>query len=228
MIQTAVLNQQTNNIDNIIYRTHMSSEATTIYNSRKTLIEVLSNLGYGVDEYNTFSMNEVEAMTRNTQLDMLLTGADKNKVYVKYMLTSKAIRLKSAVEEIIEELYDLEEVLTKKDTLIVIVNDEPNDTMVEKLKFWHDSRGIFIVIHNIKRLQVNILKHKLVPKHVVCSEEQTEEVKKKYNLTSVKQLPEISRFDPVALLICMRPGQICEIERKSVTSMTSDYYRVCV
>ena len=188
----------------------MSSEATTIYNSRKTLIEVLSNLGYGVDEYNTFSMNEVEAMTRNTQLDMLLTGADKNKVYVKYMLTSKAIRLKSAVEE------------------IVIVNDEPNDTMVEKLKFWHDSRGIFIVIHNIKRLQVNILKHKLVPKHVVCSEEQTEEVKKKYNLTSVKQLPEISRFDPVALLICMRPGQICEIERKSVTSMTSDYYRVCV
>lgn len=206
----------------------MSSEATTIYNSRKTLIEVLSNLGYGVDEYNTFSMNEVEAMTRNTQLDMLLTGADKNKVYVKYMLTSKAIRLKSAVEEIIEELYDLEEVLTKRDTLIVIVNDEPNDTMVEKLKFWHDSRGIFIVIHNIKRLQRNILKHKMVPNHVVLSEEQTEEVKKKFNLTSVKQLPEISRFDPVALLICMRPGQVCKIERKSVTSMTSDYYRVCV
>ena len=206
----------------------MSSEATTIYNSRKTLIEVLSNLGYGVDEYNTFSMNEVEAMARNTQLDMLLTGADKNKVYVKYMLTSKAIRLKSAVEEIIEELYDLEEVLTKKDTLIIIVNDEPNDTMVEKLKFWHDSRGIFIVIHNIKRLQRNILKHKMVPNHVVLSEEQTEEVKKKFNLTSVKQLPEISRFDPVALLICMRPGQVCEIKRNSQTSITSDYYRVCV
>lgn len=206
----------------------MSSEATTIYNSRKTLIEVLSNLGYGVDEYNTFSMNEVEAMARNTQLDMLLTGADKNKVYVKYMLTSKAIRLKSAVEEIIEELYDLEEVLTKKDTLIVIVNDEPNDTMVEKLKFWHDSRGIFIVIHNIKRLQRNILKHSMVPNHAVLSEEQTEEVKKTYNLTSVKQLPEISRFDPVALLICMRPGQICKIDRKSATSIVSDYYRVCV
>lgn len=206
----------------------MSSEATTIYNSRKTLIEVLSNLGYGVDEYNTFSMNEVEAMAQNTQLDMLLTGADKNKVYVKYMLTSKAIRLKSAVEEIIEELYDLEEVLTKKDTLIVIVNDEPNDTMVEKLKFWHDSRGIFIVIHNITRLQVNILKHKSVPKHVVCSEEQTEEIKKKYNLKTVKELPEISRFDPVALLICMRPGQICEIVRNSQTAITSEYYRVCV
>ena len=105
----------------------MSSETTTIYNSRKTLLEVLSNLGYAIEEYNSFSMNEVEAMVRNKQLDMLIeyspelsTAYEKTKVYVKYMLESKAIRLKSSIDEIIEELYDLEEVLTKKDVLIVI------------------------------------------------------------------------------------------------------------
>lgn len=214
----------------------MSSETTTIYNSRKTILEVLSNLGYMTDEYISFSMNEIEAMARNNQLDMLIghstemaDSAHKNtKVYIKYMLTSKAIRLKSATEEIIEELYDLEEVLTKKDTLILIVNDEPNDTMVEKLKFWHDSRGIFVVIHNIKRLQRNIIKHRMVPKHTILTESQTEDLKKQYNLTSVKQLPEISRFDPVSLLICMRPGQVCKIDRKSDTSIVSEYFRVCV
>jgi DNA-directed RNA polymerase subunit H (RpoH/RPB5) len=108
------------------------------------------------------------------------------------------------------------------------VNDEPNDTMVERLKFLYDSRGIFIVVHNIKRLQRNILNHTMVPKHAILTEAQTEELKKRYNLTGVKQLPEISRFDPVSLLIGMRPGQVCKIERNSQTAIVSDYYRVCV
>jgi DNA-directed RNA polymerase subunit H (RpoH/RPB5) len=213
----------------------MSSETTTIYNSRKTLLEVLSNLGYIVDDYNSFSMNEVEAMSRNSQLDMLVeyspeldTAYKNTKIYVKYLLTSKAIRLKSLLDELIEELFDLEEILKKNDTLIMIVNDEPNDTMIERLKFLFDSRGIFVVIHNVKRLQRNILNHTMVPKHEILTGSQTEELKIKYNLTSVKQLPEISRFDPVSLLICMRPGQVCHIERKSATSIVSDYYRVCV
>lgn len=207
-----------------------------IYNSRKNLLDILSSLGYKTEEYMSFSTNEVEAMIQNTQLDMLIeysdditsTSYNKSKVYVKYMLAAKAIRLKSAIEEIIEELYDLEEVLKKSDTLIVVVNDEPNDTMVEKLKFWHDSRGIHVVIHNIKRLQYNILKHSLVPKHEILTEIQTADLVKQYNLKSVKQLPEISRFDPVSLMICMRPGQVCKIYRKSVTSVVSEYYRVCV
>jgi DNA-directed RNA polymerase subunit H (RpoH/RPB5) len=213
----------------------MSSETTTIYNSRKTLLEVLSNLGYNMDDYNSFSMNEVEAMTRNSQLDMLVeyspeidTAYKNTKIYIKYMLASKAIRLKAMLEELVEELFDLEEILTKKDTLIVVVNDEPNDTMVERLKFLYDSRGVFVIIHNIKRLQRNILNHRMVPKHAILTETQTEDLKKQYNLTGVKQLPEISRFDPVALLICLRPGQVCKIERKSDTSIVSDYWRVCV
>jgi DNA-directed RNA polymerase subunit H (RpoH/RPB5) len=213
----------------------MSSETTTIYNSRKTLLEILSNLGYNMDDYNSFSMNEVEAMTRNSQLDMLVeyspemdTAYKNTKIYIKYMLASKAIRLKAMLEELVEELFDLEEILTKKDTLIVVVNDEPNDTMVERLKFLYDSRGVFVIIHNIKRLQRNILNHKMVPKHAILTETQTEDLKKQYNLTGVKQLPEISRFDPVSLLICLRPGQVCKIERNSTTSIVSDYYRVCV
>jgi DNA-directed RNA polymerase subunit H (RpoH/RPB5) len=55
-----------------------------------------------------------------------------------------------------------------------------------------------------------------------------EKVKQKYNLKNLSQLPEISRFDPVALLINLRPGQVCKIERPSITSIKTDYYRVCV
>lgn len=204
-----------------------SSELISIYNSRRTLLEVMATLGYNVDDYNSFSMNEIEAMNKNAQLDMLIESTDK-KIYIKYMLNAKAIRLKASIEELIEELFDLETVLQKSDTLVVIVNDEPNDTLIEKITYWYDSRGIFVVVHNIKRLQKNILKHTMVPKHTVLNDDQVLELKRTYNLTDVKQLPEIGRFDPVALLICMRPGQVCHIARKSVTAVVSDYYRVCI
>ena len=41
-------------------------------------------------------------------------------------------------------------------------------------------------------------------------------------------IPEISRFDPVALALLMRPKQICKIIRSSKTSITSDFYRICI
>ena len=55
-----------------------------------------------------------------------------------------------------------------------------------------------------------------------------DQVLKKYNITDTKQMPSISRYDPVALAIGLRPGQICKITRSSKTSVTSIYYRYCV
>ena len=51
---------------------------------------------------------------------------------------------------------------------------------------------------------------------------------KNYNVIHDSNLPEISRFDPVALLLGMKPGQICKITRNSKTAIHAPYYRVCV
>ena len=53
------------------------------------------------------------------------------------------------------------------------------------------------------------------------------DVDKKYNIVDDSQFPEISRFDPVALAIGIRPNQVCEIERPSPTSIRTYYYRLC-
>jgi DNA-directed RNA polymerase subunit H (RpoH/RPB5) len=90
----------------------------------------------------------------------------------------------------------------------------------------HD--GIFVVIHNIQRLQFNILEHELVPQMTILSDEGTKDVVKQYNLTSVKQLPEIDRFDPVALALSMRPDQVGKIVRSSITALKTVMYRVCI
>ena len=53
------------------------------------------------------------------------------------------------------------------------------------------------------------------------------EMMKKYNVMEKSQLPDISRYDPVALAIGMRPGEVCSIDRPSKSAISSLYYRVC-
>jgi DNA-directed RNA polymerase subunit H (RpoH/RPB5) len=223
-----------------------NTDIISIYNSRKTILDILNeshlknNPLENINNYENFNINEVEAMAKNNQLDMLFTrdpsSPTSHNIYVKYLL-NKTTNRGSAIKDLVEELFEIEGVLTKKDTLMIISNDEPNDSLINDLRYLYNNRGVFVVVHNIKRLQRNILKHTLVPKHSVVYDEITKEgeamsdlekVKQQYNLKSLNQLPEISRFDPVALLIELRPGQVCKIERDCITSVNSVYYRVCI
>jgi DNA-directed RNA polymerase subunit H (RpoH/RPB5) len=204
-----------------------------IYNSRVNLIKLMKNLDYNVKDYESFTNSEVNAMFQNKQLDILLEKNQedaktkrKNKIYIRYYL-AKTFRPQN-IQEIIDDLYNLEEILTKDDTLLIITKDEPNETLVNSVKHIWEQDGIFIVIESIKRLQYYILDHILVPPHRILTDEETSLVKMKYNISDNFQLPEISRFDPVALAICIRPGQICEIIRPSKTAIQAKYYRICV
>jgi len=212
----------------IITMSTTSNRILSVYKSRKTILELMEKRGFSIKEYDSFSINEIDAMYSNHQLDMLVTNEENNeKAYIKYYLSAKQIKPDS-LDDIIEDLFDIENVLTKNDVLIVVVEDEPNDTIVTKVKYLYDRNGIFVVIHNIKRLQFNILNHRLVPSCKILKNNEVDELKNKYKMNSILQLPEISRFDPQALAICLRPGQVCKFERDSTTAMKYEYYRVCV
>ena len=79
----------------------------------------------------------------------------------------------------------------------------------------------------------NALLTVLLPNHKVINISRTAPEKQHSNLTHFScdilndELPEISRYDPVAQAIGMRPGQICKIIRPSKTAITTDYYRLC-
>ena len=206
---------------------------STVYNSRKIVLELMGKQGYNINDYANFSINEVNSMKQNNQLDMLLEKNEedpvtkrKNKIYIRYYL-GKMIR-PAHLQEMIDDLFNLEETLTKNDTLFIIIKDEINETLTNELKHIWESEGIFIVIESIKRLQFNILNHTLVPDHRVMNDDEVTKIMKRYNITSKIQIPDISRFDPVARVIGLRPGQVCHIIRPSKTAIESDYYRVCV
>jgi DNA-directed RNA polymerase subunit H len=202
-----------------------------IYTSRKIILDLMSKQGYNINDYSNFSVNEVNSMKQNNQLDMLLETIDqeetnKKKIYIRYYLAGRPGP--KNIQEMIDDLFVLTETLKKTDTLFIIIKDEPNETLINELKHIWESDGIFIVIESIKRLQFNILEHSLVPLHRVLSDLEVENVMKKYNIVSKLQFPNISRFDPVARVIGLRPEQVCHIVRPSKTAIESDYYRVCI
>ena len=206
---------------------------SNIFTSRKTILELLQESHYRVEDYINFSRNEVDSMITTTQLDMLITHtSEEKKVYVKYYMNmarkQKQIQ-KRSLEDIIEDLFLSEQkVLSKQDTLIIIMDTEPNLSTNKQLSYLYESQGIFIVVHNIKSLLFNILKHDKVPHMEILNEEETNEFMEKYYVKDRSQLPEISRFDPHAKALCVRPNEICRIERKSPTALTTMYYRACV
>jgi len=214
--------------------THNSSGVvSTVHKSRKTILDLMKKQKYNTEDYENFSVNEVNAMLQNKQLDMLLEKTDedpttkrKNKIYIRYYL-AKTLRPQN-IQEMIDDLFNLEEVLTNEDTLMIITKDELNETITNLLKHIWEQDRILIVVQSIKRLQFNILDHVLVPPHRVLSKDEVNVVKSKYNIMDDTQFPDISRFDPVAQVIGIRPGQVCEIIRPSKTAINSYYYRICV
>ena len=210
-----------------------SGLVSTVYKSRKIILELMSKQNYATEDYVNFSINEVNSMLQNKQLDMLLekkvedpSTKRKDKIYIRYYL-AKTLRPQN-IQEIIDDLFNLEEVLTKNDTLMIIIKDEMNETTINLLKHIWEQDGIMIVIQSIKRLQFNLLEHVLVPPHRVLTNDEVIQVKNKYNIMDDSQFPDISRFDPVAQIIGIRPGQVCEIIRPSKTAINSYYYRICV
>ena len=206
-----------------------------IYQSRKTILELMDKQGFNISEYSNFNISEINAMSINNQLDMLLETkldskgekpTNSKKIYIRYYL-GKTIR-PSNIQEMIDDLFILTETLKKNDTLYIVIKDNVNETLINELKHIWERDGIYIIIESIKCLQFNILNHVLVPEHRVMDESEVITIMNKYNITDKSQFPDISRFDPVSRAIGIRPGQVCHIIRPSKTSITTDYYRICI
>ena len=91
-------------------------------------MNILEQQDYDISDYNEFSINELHIMYNNnkqSQLDMLLnsnTNGDNDenkKVYVKYHLEKTITR--DNINDYIDDLFNLEQVLSKNDTLIILM-----------------------------------------------------------------------------------------------------------
>ena len=140
-----------------------TNTALRFYNARIHLLDQIEEIGYDVTEYKNFNINMVDVMNSNNQMDMIVKReSDNKKIYVHFFDTNVNTFSKKHLDELTEELFEMENVISQRDTLIIIINDEPNDTLSSKLKYIWEQNKYMVIVHNIKRLQYNIMKHKYV------------------------------------------------------------------
>lgn len=202
----------------LLYQVHLS---------RINLLKQLDSIGYDTQLFNNISFEELNAMISENDLNFQVKDKNDNTVQIIYNIT------KSLNQTIIYEYIEYINLglLKKTDVIYIIVKDESkiNDNILNVIRYIWEKYNYFIVIKSLKSLQINILEHVLVPKHIVIKDlDEIEKIKNKFNLSSVNEFPKIDRFDPVSLCICLKPGELCLIERSSRSSIISNYYRYCV
>jgi len=195
--------------------------------------------GYDTKDYVGVSLQEINIMSNQGGMDMLIKKKETNKkIYIKYLCCdSKQITIKT-YDNVVEELFNenndddnngIESTINTEDTLMIISMQDINDSLTQRIKESWEMRGYFVIINNLYRLQYNVLNHDLVPKHeVIYDSLRLNEIKAKYYIDDDDKFPTISRFDPIAIAIGIRPGELCEITRPSKTAITTPYYRICI
>ena len=202
-----------------------SKTIANIFRSRKVILNIAEGRGFDISDYDNFSINEIQILYTNKQLDMLLEHPETGKkIYYKYHLATKVS--KHHIYDYVEDLYNVEEILDTNDDLVVVSKDKATDNLICLLDIEYKKKGYYINIYNLNNYLYNILNNNLVPTHRVLDDDEKQAITLKYNILSDNQYPEISRFDPVAIAIGLRPGELVEITRSSPTALETKYYRL--
>jgi len=203
-----------------------------IYISRLNLIIYLENNGYTCDQFKNFSIEEIEVMKKYNQLNFKVFNPDtQENCYVLYKLDEEFNQnvLKSRnIDETVRDVFDEQAILEKNDVLVIVTTDYSQESIHKYLKNLWENEKKFIVLLTLAKLQFNILSHTLVPKHIKLTQTEKDEFYKNFNIQHDSQIPEISRFDAVAKIIFLKPGEVCKILRYDKISLKNEYYRICV
>lgn len=204
-----------------------NNNITEIHTSRDNLLKQLKRGGYNVNAYEETTLSEIYYMNVHNQLDFKVSNDIGHTISVKYYV-SKPIKV-NTVQSITSELFTEDGFDPYANTIIILVDNEPNSSVQDVVKQLYAEENVCFIIYNIKRLLFNIHDHKMVPKHRILSPDEQNNLFSKYSVTNPKtELPTISRFDPVALSIFIKPGQVCEITRSTINGIDGFYYRLCV
>ena len=204
------------------------SDIYRVFTAYTVLLDILERRGFDVSEYKGFSKAQVAGMIASNQMDLLLKGGEGKKIYVRFEL-ERAPELLKLADQFFDAFEEEPPVLTEQDDLIIVSKDGANDSKIEVLNDLWENRKLFITLLSLSDLQFNKFNAAYVPPSMtILNDEETKEMMVKFYVTELQQLPTMSRYDPIGLLLGIRPGQVCKIERESVAALSLDFYRVCM
>ena len=193
------------------------NEKKIMYKVRNTVLEMLTDRGYEITESYNISFTNFSSLINSNKLDIIAKKGEEE-MYVFFYTDSKNFgknEFKTTVANIQEEHgVDI--------NIILVIKDKINDPVKKEMA---KTRYKNVEIFMKKLLTFNITKHDLVPKHILLSKDEEEEVINKYS-TPKYMFPKMFLTDPVAKYYGVSSGQMFKIIRKSPTVGQTVAYRV--
>lgn len=194
-------------------------DRNNLYKIRKTVLEMLNDRGFTIDNQLDITFEEFTSMYNNNNINIYINDENLGQIYIYFHNEPKSITksdLKSLVSNLIKE-YEDDEL-----KLIILLKEKGNGSILKELN--KDSYKNVEIFMN-KNMMFNITHHEYVPKHIILNQEESEIILDKYNTTRNK-LPKILKSDPVVKYYGMKHDQICKIIRKSPEVGEYVYYRI--
>lgn len=206
---------------------NLNAEAAKMFRVRKTCLKMLRKRGYLIEEEGALDMNAEQFRVKfgeNPSRSSLTVRAEKsddsNDKIIVYFPEDEKVGVKpiKAYADQMREESISNAILVVKGGL----------TPFSKTALKEMARGGYnIEYFRDIELLVDITEHKLVPEHVVLTDQQKKELLERYRLKP-NQLPRIQSIDPIARYFGMKKFQVVKIIRPSETAGRYVTYRICL
>lgn len=203
----------------------LNPEASKMFRVRKTCLKMLSKRGYIVDDASLgmttedFKMRFGDMPAREA-LTILVEKADDpaDQVFV-FFPTDEKVGIKP-IKTYLTRMVD------EKVTRAIIVVKENLTPHAKSAVKEMAQRGYRVEYFRDAELLVDITEHKLVPEHVLLTNEEKKQLLIRYRLKP-SQLPRILLHDPVSRYLGLSQGNVVKIIRPSETAGRYVTYRIC-
>lgn len=196
-----------------------------LWKARDTVIEMLKDRSFAATQqpltYSEFMGRYPTAETSAEVLNFVATksiqeSGEERLLSLAVHFTTDEKLSKAALEKLVNEYIS-----QAISTVILVTPSKLNPSCKAFLK----ATAISVEHFLMDELQLNVTKHVLVPRHRIISQIEKEELLKRLRTVS-DNLPVILTADPVCRYVGGQPGDVIEIERKSLTAGTALYYRI--
>eukprot|EP00930_Biecheleria_cincta_P061312 TRINITY_DN46890_c0_g1_i1.p1 TRINITY_DN46890_c0_g1~~TRINITY_DN46890_c0_g1_i1.p1 ORF type:complete len:212 (-),score=50.60 TRINITY_DN46890_c0_g1_i1:67-702(-) len=209
---------------------HLIDEVTKLWRVRKTVFQMLGDRGYFVPEKSlSETKEEFESAWKEAQENsqgrerfLILVHKKDNRdqqLIVFFPDENKRVGVKPI--RILAEKMD-----ERKIREAILVVKQPL-TPLAKTAIQEASAKMRIEVFAENELIINITHHELVPKQVVLTEEEKQQLLNRYKMKPT-QLPRVQVTDPLARYFGMQRGEVIKIIRPSETAGRYVTYRLCV
>lgn len=212
----------------------MNISINSIAKSKNIVLKQLKDRGFDTTPYENFDDETIGTQYRSNDdysLDMFIEHTDptKGRAYVHYR---KNPIKKTNIDNEYKSFFQLDEdepgTLTTNDELhIICLQDENISDNILSAIITLSSYKIYMTIRTLSQTKFDC-RIDWIPKHEYVTETEYKENNKLPDKHDTSIINTMSRFDPQAQAIGLRPGQICRIIRPSPIASREVVYRRCI